>query len=232
LIENLAPTMTKLEMFEEALQVLGDASAETLAAFIQKKHSETIDPRFIPLFVASIRDRNRLEALRRERAVSRPSQTRASPVRSVVPESQRAKDAEALAQQLIAQHGLWNWEFAFNRRKQSMGLCVHSRKTIELSIHFVDRDNPWEEVRDTILHEIAHALVGPKHGHDRVWKRKCLQIGAKPRACGDADMPEGKWKAECQCCGKQFDRHRKPKRAWFCQACGPEKGRLVWKEAA
>ncbi len=33
-----------------------------------------------------------------------------------------------------------------------MGLCVYGRKTIELSIHFVERDNPADEIRDTILH--------------------------------------------------------------------------------
>lgn len=45
-------------------------------------------------------------------------------------------------------------------------------------------------IRDTILHEIAHALVGPNHCHDLVWKAKCLEIGATPRRCGashDAD---------------------------------------------
>lgn len=134
----------------------------------------------------------------------------------------------------MAQHGLRDWKFAFNRRKQAMGLCVYGRKTIELSIHFVERDNPWDEVRDTILHEIAHALVGPRHGHDRVWKRKCIEIGARPERCGQADMPEGSWRARCHGCGKHFHRHRKPKRlaGWFCKECGPDRGKLIWKEAA
>jgi predicted SprT family Zn-dependent metalloprotease len=115
-----------------------------------------------------------------------------------------------------------------------MGLCVYSRKTIELSVHFVERDNPWAEVRDTILHEIAHALVGHGHGHDTVWKRKCVEIGARPQRCGNADMPEGNWRARCGACGKAFHRHRKPKRVrgWFCKECGPEQGRLLWGHAA
>ena len=28
----------------------------------------------------------------------------------------------------------------------------------------------FKDIQDTILHEIAHALVGPKHGHNKVWK--------------------------------------------------------------
>ena len=51
-----------------------------------------------------------------------------------------------------------------------------------------------DQVRDTILHEIAHALVGPGHGHDAVWKRKCREVGARPERCGQADMPEGRWR--------------------------------------
>jgi predicted SprT family Zn-dependent metalloprotease len=132
----------------------------------------------------------------------------------------------------MAFHGLHAWSFRFNRCKETMGLCVYHRNTIELSIHFVERDNPAEEIRDTILHEIAHALVGPRHGHDKVWKKKCLEIGARPVRCGHADMPEGRWHARCGGCGRSFDRHRKPKRVrgWFCRSCGPEQGKLVWRE--
>jgi predicted SprT family Zn-dependent metalloprotease len=113
-----------------------------------------------------------------------------------------------------------------------MGLCVFHRRRIELSIHFVERDNPLEEIRDTILHEIAHALVGPGHGHDEVWQRKCVEIGARPVRCGQADMPEGRWRAQCRSCGQKFNRHRKPKLSdrWFCQDCGPERGKLRWAE--
>lgn len=39
-------------------------------------------------------------------------------------------------------------------------------------------------IKDTILHEIAHALVGVKvcthHSHDKIWKESCLSIGAMP----------------------------------------------------
>ena len=148
------------------------------------------------------------------------------------PRYQRRADARRLALDLMARHGLDGWTFEFNWRKRTVGLCRYTTKTIELSVYLVERNGP-DEILDTLLHEIAHALVGPGHGHDAVWKRKCVELGAVPRACGDAAMPEGCWKAECAVCGARFDRHRKPKRlrGWFCRRCGPQRGGLVWKRA-
>jgi predicted SprT family Zn-dependent metalloprotease len=134
-----------------------------------------------------------------------------------------------LALELMTRHGLQGWTFAFNRRKRAMGLCRNTARAIELSIYFVDRNGP-EEIEDTLLHEIAHALVGPEHGHDAVWKAKCLEIGARPLRCGHADMPSGQWHAQCPACGERFTRHRRPKTltGWFCRPCGPEHGKLTW----
>src|SRR5581483_6001841 len=107
--------------------------------------------------------------------------------------SNRARESAELACRLLVQHGLADWNFCFNHRKIYMGVCRHSRKRIELSRHFVEV-NSDELIRDVILHEIAHALVGPMHGHDDVWRQKCLEIGARPnRECADAAMPAGRW---------------------------------------
>jgi predicted SprT family Zn-dependent metalloprotease len=130
----------------------------------------------------------------------------------------------------LVAHGLIDWSFAFNRRKRTLGLCVYHRRTIELSSHFVHR-NGAAEIRDTLLHEIAHALVGPGHGHDAAWRRQCLAIGARPVRCGVANMPPGHWRAHCGGCGRAFHRHRRPQplTGWFCQHCGPGRGGLVWQ---
>lgn len=37
-----------------------------------------------------------------------------------------------------------------------------------------------EDIKDTVLHEIAHAIVGGKHHHDCVWKACCNKIGCSP----------------------------------------------------
>jgi predicted SprT family Zn-dependent metalloprotease len=142
----------------------------------------------------------------------------------------RRQAARALALELMARHGLQGWSFAFNKRKRTLGLCRFAQRRIELSIHLADR-NSTEEVRDTVLHEIAHALVGPGHGHDAVWRAKAVELEARPQRCGQADMPEGRWKARCGACLQAFSRHRKPQsiRGWFCRACGPEAGMLTWR---
>jgi predicted SprT family Zn-dependent metalloprotease len=156
----------------------------------------------------------------------------ASPERPPGPNARlQFREVRKLALGLLMAHGLHGWSFAFNWRKRSMGLCAFSHRRIELSVHFVERNN-HAEILDTILHEIAHALVGPGHGHDAVWKTKCIEIGAKPLRCGEADMPESRWHARCGACGKSFHRYRRPKRlrGWFCQDCGPQVGALIWRE--
>ncbi len=101
---------------------------------------------------------------------------------------------------IMQSFGLQGWSFRYNKRVRALGLCRHFRRRIELSIHLVQR-NSGEEVRDTLLHEIAHALVGRGHGHDAIWRAKCTQVGCKPERCGEADMP-----------GARYHKYRRPKR--------------------
>lgn len=144
----------------------------------------------------------------------------------------RSLTVRRLARELLDRHGLRDWAFGFNRRVRGLGLCRHDLKVIELSWHFAQR-NTEDEIIDTLLHEVAHALAGPGHGHDATWKAKCVEVGARPERCGEADMPEGRWRADCPTCGAAFRRHRRPRPAdrWFCRSCGPQRGRLAWRTA-
>lgn len=56
--------MDKLKLVQAAMQQLGDVSAQELSSFIAKQHGVKIDPIFIPIFKASIRDKLRLDAAR------------------------------------------------------------------------------------------------------------------------------------------------------------------------
>jgi hypothetical protein len=60
--------MTKLEMVREALSHLGDATAEDVAGYIERRHRVRIPPPMIPVVRASLRE---LEMLERFRAESR-----------------------------------------------------------------------------------------------------------------------------------------------------------------
>jgi predicted SprT family Zn-dependent metalloprotease len=136
-------------------------------------------------------------------------------------------EVRRLALDLMSVNGLKEWSFAFNRAKQTMGLCRHDQRRIELSIYFVMANDP-ASVRDCILHEIAHALAGLKAGHGPNWKRVCRSIGAIPERTGDAKMPDGRWWAICPTCRRRYTRHRRPKRnlRYSCRDCGWEAGRL------
>jgi predicted SprT family Zn-dependent metalloprotease len=121
--------------------------------------------------------------------------------------------AQELAKQLMTQHGLTQqgWRFEFDYAKRRFGVCKYGPKVIGLSRPLTDA-NDVLRVKDTILHEIAHALVGVGHGHDSVWKRKCVEIGAKPERCftgEDTNLIAGKYRAVCGGCGKTHSRHKK-----------------------
>jgi len=138
--------------------------------------------------------------------------------------------AQQSANNLMVQHGLIEsgWSFAFNRRKRSLGLCRYETKRIELSVFFVTSNNE-PEVRDTILHEIAHALAGHRSGHGPAWVDACRQLGATPdRICSTATMPKGSYNAQCPACDQQHNRHRRPMRGrtYYCRGCGSKRGKL------
>ncbi len=126
---------------------------------------------------------------------------------------------------------LWSW-WRWNRRKRMMGRCVFPRAgltpgIIELSEGFVLGKNGEDLIRDTVLHEIAHALAGNTAGHGPEWKEWCRRVGANPERTGvGADMPTGPWKAVCPNCGTVYSLFRRPKHlglpVYFCSvaACG------------
>lgn len=115
-----------------------------------------------------------------------------------------AKKAEAL----MVKNGLNNWQFGWDRAKRRYGLCDHGRKRISLSIYLTPLSSD-SEIENTILHEIAHALVGQKHGHDRVWKAKALQIGCDATRCGKAVVIPKTFVGTCPHCQSQVYRNRR-----------------------
>ena len=121
------------------------------------------------------------------------------------------KTAEVVANKLMKEFNVpKGWTFRFNNRKRSLGLCCYTTKTVELSRDFV-RLNERSEIEDTIRHEIAHALVGPGHGHDAVWKRMAVRCGANPRACKRVDK-QAKGKYTLMFGNEEVEQlHRRPK---------------------
>jgi predicted SprT family Zn-dependent metalloprotease len=122
----------------------------------------------------------------------------------------KARDAELLAWELMAEHGLEDWTFEFDNAKRRFGVCKHSKQVIGLSKALVEI-NDYERVRQTILHEIAHALAGYYAGHGPEWRKMCHKVGIEPRrgfSQEDTNIPDAKWTASCPKCSKVFKRHR------------------------
>jgi ribosomal protein L21E/predicted SprT family Zn-dependent metalloprotease len=126
-----------------------------------------------------------------------------------------------MAEGLVREHGLEGWQVQFDMAKRRAGVCRFGDRVIGLSAP-ITRVHSEADVRDTVLHEIAHALVGPAHGHDDVWKRTALAIGCSGKRCVSSESPAvpGAWVGICAA-GHVRDRHRRPERVLSCSQCRP-----------
>lgn len=138
-------------------------------------------------------------------------------------------NAKALAIELMNIHmpDLINqgWYFDWHYKKVSAGTCSYFKKAIQLSKPITELTDE-AEVRDTILHEIAHALT-PNHGHDWVWRKKALEIGCNGHRCFGNNVKQSttnaanllaKYKGICPN-GHVTFRNRKPKKKCSCAQC-------------
>lgn len=132
--------------------------------------------------------------------------------------------AEEYAKHLLRSTGLAakGWTFAWNNHKRSFGLCSYSKKTIYLS-RFNFPHVPAKHTRDTIIHEVAHAIAGPRAKHGPEWKAVMRAFGIRnPKACSkgnkvldEAHKRAASWKVYCQTCNWEQPRHRRPKASYF-----------------
>lgn len=139
-------------------------------------------------------------------------------------------ETKRLANSLIKEHGLTydGWRFEFDNARRRAGVCKYNSKTIGLSKYLLPHMNE-EMIKDTILHEIAHALVGHRHGHDRVWQRQAMAIGCNGKRCYNPQKElanyeetlavQSKYTYTCPTCGKKSPAHRSPKRSKSCGKC-------------
>lgn len=88
-------------------------------------------------------------------------------------------DAKKLGEQLLIEHGLDDWRIVFIDAQSKFGHCCYVKKEIALSRDHV-RNHRKNYIRGTILHEIAHALVGPKvKAHGPEWQAQAQCLGLK-----------------------------------------------------
>ena len=136
------------------------------------------------------------------------------------------QQVEDHAAQLLARHlntgsSATRWRFRFETATARAGICRYTAKTIALSVSFVLRA-PWDDIRDTLLHEIAHAIVGPGHGHDAVWQTAARRIGCTAKRCSTVTHSPKRWIEECPRCRDRSFRQRltaKVRQRSICPRC-------------
>ena len=132
-------------------------------------------------------------------------------------------EAKDLALALMAQYLTDAWAFEFMSSKRAIGQCSQRRYGVGGKIKLSSNLIPVldeAEVKNTILHEIAHALVGAHQGHNSMWRRKAMEIGCNGERTAKLDVVNQiryKYKAECSCCGNVTGMSRKPKRSYWCR---------------
>jgi len=98
--------------------------------------------------------------------------------------------ATTLCRNTLNQYGLTDWGVGTTTdpKHSFLGICMGKDKKIILNAFHIDI-HPDSEVIDTIMHEVAHAIVGTINGHNEVWQAKAKELGASTLPCSHLDLP-------------------------------------------
>lgn len=123
----------------------------------------------------------------------------------------------------MANHGLLEkgWTFGLDNGKRRFGVCKKQKKQITIS-KYLSHLNTEIEVKDTILHEIAHALAIERKlddNHGPQWKSIAREIGCNAQRCHTAISVPGRFVYECPCCKTTTLRHKRIIRPIACKSC-------------
>jgi predicted SprT family Zn-dependent metalloprotease len=122
----------------------------------------------------------------------------------------------------------------------TMGVCVRrfDNFTIKVSRFHWENNGP-EEVRNTIMHELSHAIDRNKHSHDHNWMRLAREISVKTNTFIKiyAESTDGEDKAsmeravaytDCHKCNNRHYIFRRTKvykiqaHGYYCSTCGED----------
>lgn len=132
-----------------------------------------------------------------------------------------------IALKLMKSHNLNDWTFKWGDFVDTMAKCNYKYKYIILSRPMTKHESNFDRVKNTILHEIAHAIDynerGIKSNHDERWQEIAKSIGCNANKYGD---PSGidkekfyKWIGTCPNCNKKYFFNIKPKTDRSCAKC-------------
>ncbi|GAA3594465.1 SprT-like domain-containing protein [Agrococcus terreus] len=142
---------------------------------------------------------------------------------------------ERWAEALIRLHLDDTWSFGFDRAVKRAGLTDFTARRITVSKHLAAR---WDddEVHQTLLHEVAHAMVGPGEGHGRRWLRTARELGYVGGRThqGEIAAERAGWVGRCPG-GHEHVRFRAPRGRYACRPCSkgaPQAVEVRWERRA
>jgi predicted SprT family Zn-dependent metalloprotease len=112
--------------------------------------------------------------------------------------TQRRTYFAGLVQEEMKWHGLLPcWRVVYDSARTRAGQCDFGNRTLSFSCNLVKRGTA-AEMREIVLHEIAHGLAGLNHGHDHRWRRIAVRIGCTSgKRCPNFQLAKPRWLLCC-----------------------------------
>lgn len=140
---------------------------------------------------------------------------------------EKLKAAVLRGAQLLIDNGLEDWKIKLNNKRTSLAETMHSTKTIFYSKPFLTVATQ-DQFDGVTLHEAAHALLGPGHGHNDTFIRKCIEISPTPDYAKRAtDVPIRKFILTCPSCGYSGSHNMGGKR--YCGLCFKKGEKVIFE---
>lgn len=99
---------------------------------------------------------------------------------------------------LMADFGVSGYGVKFGRLSGAWAHCDYNRKELKFHPSLLECD--WVFANQIALHEVAHALAGPRAGHGRDWMKTARGMGYRLGVTVAYSSPingEHKWVARC-----------------------------------
>jgi predicted SprT family Zn-dependent metalloprotease len=111
------------------------------------------------------------------------------------------------------------WSFGFDNAKTRAGLCSFDKHRITVSRHLAGRYED-DEIHQILLHEIAHALAGPRVGHGPRWRTIARELGYDGKRTHDGAIAHefAPWVGTCPA-GHVHYRYKQPRGVLACGRC-------------
>lgn len=84
---------------------------------------------------------------------------------------------ENWTRKMMEKYSVGHFGFEFYKGRSALGYCYTDKIGLNV-VHCIEHH--IDDVKDTILHEIAHAIVGIKNNHNKIWQEKAKELGASP----------------------------------------------------